>query len=102
MVKYSPSDGNEIIGGSYLGGTCVACGTVATEVTPLTGATSLQMSAEGEALYYQLGGTASTSSPGYIAKDCSAYIPPVDNLNLLSVIGKTADSIAHIIWFDEI
>jgi len=101
MTKHILSDGEAILLATHLGGTACACGTVATTITPNAGATSALMRAAGAACYYQIGGTASTSSYGYIPEDSITRIPPIDNLGALSVIGVAADAVFHVEFYDE-
>lgn len=90
---------------SYLGGTCSACGTVSTPITPTAGATSALIRAEGGAIYWNLGGTAlgaaTATSPGYVAQDNQAYIPALDNLPIFNIIGGAAGSKAHIEFYQD-
>ncbi len=87
---------------NYVSGTVIACGTVSTQVTVPEDANNFIIHARGGAIYYTVNGSsAGTASPGYAPQDGLGFIYPIDNLNTLHVNGDAAESVAHIMIYNE-
>ncbi|RPJ30384.1 MAG: hypothetical protein EHM35_12705 [Planctomycetaceae bacterium] len=82
---------------TYLSGSTAACGTSSTEIDVTAKATIFDIHAEGAAVYYEVNGTAATTtSPGYVPQDGHWSVGPLDNLSTLFVIGAGTAAVAHV------
>ena len=101
MVQYSPQDGPAVIRGSYLSGTAAACGTTSTAITAPTGASLALIHAEGAAVYWSVNASSvvGSTAPGYVAQDQVGFIPEIDNLTKVAVIGGASGAIAHVEFY---
>ena len=100
-MRTAPENGGVPIASTYQGGTAYACGTSATATSIPSGSTWAIIAAEGAAVYYKINGTgtATTVSPGYVPSEGQAWIPALDNLGTLSVVGAGTAAVAHISFF---